>query len=131
MTYWIKATLNEKLFSSKVGSSFTWYLTKNDVNHYAMNTLLVLIVPFGSDLIRGLTTADFHPSWNFSVFSDRFIILVRVGMQCLRTLLSSFVGILSISHDLVGISIMNLYRLVSDIAVKLSSLVRNIFVIVW
>ena len=59
----------------------------------------VLVVPYGSDLIRGLTTADFHQSWNFPVFSDRFMILVRVSMQCLRTFLSSFVGMVSVSHD--------------------------------
>ena len=35
-------TLNERLFASKLGSSFTWYLTKEGVNHYAINTLLYL-----------------------------------------------------------------------------------------
>ena len=35
-------TLNERLFTGKLGSSFTWYLTKEEVNHYAINTLLYL-----------------------------------------------------------------------------------------
>ena len=81
-----------------------------------------MIVLFGSDLITGLTIADFHPLLNYCVFSGRFIILVRMGMQCLRTSFSSLVVIVSDSHDFVGILIMSLYRLVFDIAVKLSSL---------
>ena len=35
-------TQNEKLFTGKLSSSFTWYLTKEGVNHYAINTLLYL-----------------------------------------------------------------------------------------
>ena len=35
-------TPNEKLFSGKLGSSFTWYLSKEGVNHYAINTLIYL-----------------------------------------------------------------------------------------
>ena len=35
-------TPNERLFVGKPGSSFTWYLTKEGVNHYAINTLLFL-----------------------------------------------------------------------------------------
>ena len=35
-------TPNEILFASKLCSSFTWYLTKDGVNHYAINTLLYL-----------------------------------------------------------------------------------------
>ena len=87
-------------------------------------------MPFASDLISCLTIADFHPSWNFPVFSDVFMILVRVDMQCLRTFFSRFVGIVSISHDFVGISIMSLYRLVYDIVVKLSSLGTSLL-LVW
>ena len=33
-------TPNERLFAGKLGSSFTWYLTKNGVHHYAINTLI-------------------------------------------------------------------------------------------
>ena len=33
---------NEKLFTGKLISSFTWYLTKEGVNHYAINSLLYL-----------------------------------------------------------------------------------------
>ena len=32
-------TPNERLFAGKLGSSFTWYLNKNGVRHYAINTL--------------------------------------------------------------------------------------------
>ena len=32
-------TPNERLFAGKLGSSFTWHLTKDGVNHYAINTL--------------------------------------------------------------------------------------------
>ena len=88
-------------------------------------------MPIGSDLIMGLTIAYFHPSWNFPLFSDRFMILVRVNMQCLRTFLSSLVGIVSISHDFVGIYIISLYRLVSDIVVKLSSLGTSLLSVRW
>ena len=35
-------TPNERLFAGKIGSSFTWYLTKNGVHHYAINMLLYL-----------------------------------------------------------------------------------------
>ena len=35
-------TPNKVLFASKLGSQFTWYLTKNGVNHYAINSLLYL-----------------------------------------------------------------------------------------
>ena len=35
-------TPNERLFASELGSSFTWYLTKEGVNHFAINTLLYL-----------------------------------------------------------------------------------------
>ena len=35
-------TLNERLFTSKLGSSFTWYLTMNAAHHYCINTLLYL-----------------------------------------------------------------------------------------
>ena len=38
----IITTPNERLFASKLGSSFTWYLTKNGVHQYAINTLLYL-----------------------------------------------------------------------------------------
>ena len=50
------------------------------------------------------------------------MILFKVGMQCLSTLFSGFVGMISISPDLVVISIMSLYRLVSDRAANFSSL---------
>ena len=33
---------NERLFASKLSSSFTWYLIKDGVNHYAINSLLYL-----------------------------------------------------------------------------------------
>ena len=32
-------TLNKRLFAGKLGSSFTWYLTKNGDYNYVMNTL--------------------------------------------------------------------------------------------
>ena len=32
----------ERLITGKLGSSFTWYVTNEGVNHYAMNTLLYL-----------------------------------------------------------------------------------------
>ena len=35
-------TLNERLFAGKLGSSFTWHLTKDGVQHYAINSLLYL-----------------------------------------------------------------------------------------
>ena len=34
------STLNERLYAGKFGSLFTWYLTKEGVNYYAINTLL-------------------------------------------------------------------------------------------
>ena len=33
-------TLNERIFAGKFGSSFTWYMNKNGIYHYAINTLL-------------------------------------------------------------------------------------------
>ena len=33
---------NEVLFASKLGFQFTWYLNKNEVNYYAINSLLYL-----------------------------------------------------------------------------------------
>ena len=62
-----------------VGGAFSTILEMKD--RLLTGLWFVLIVPFGSDLIRGLTIADFHPSWNSPAFSDRFMILVRVGMQ--------------------------------------------------
>ena len=38
----ITTTPNEVLFANKLGSQFTWYLTKNEVNQYAINSLLYL-----------------------------------------------------------------------------------------
>ena len=35
-------TLNKRLFAETLSSSFIWYLTKNGVHHYAINTLLYL-----------------------------------------------------------------------------------------
>ena len=35
-------TPNERLFAGKLSSSFTWYSTKEGVNHYAINSLLYL-----------------------------------------------------------------------------------------
>ena len=35
-------TLNERLFAGKLHSSFTWYLDKKEVHHYAIKTLLYL-----------------------------------------------------------------------------------------
>ena len=35
-------TPNERLFAGKLDSLFTWYLTKNGINNYAINTLLYL-----------------------------------------------------------------------------------------
>ena len=35
-------TPNERLFAGKLGTSFTWYINKNRVLHYAINTLLYL-----------------------------------------------------------------------------------------
>ena len=35
-------TPHERLFAGKLSSSFVWYLTKNGVHHYAINTLLHL-----------------------------------------------------------------------------------------
>ena len=38
----IITTLNERLFAGKLSASFTWYLTKEGVNDYAINSLLYL-----------------------------------------------------------------------------------------
>ena len=35
-------TPNERLFAGKLGFTFTWYLTKEGINHFAINTLLYL-----------------------------------------------------------------------------------------
>ena len=35
-------TLNEKLFSCKLSSWYTWYLTKDGIGHYAINSFLYL-----------------------------------------------------------------------------------------
>ena len=35
-------TLNERLFTGKLSSWYNWYLTKDGVNHYAINSLLYL-----------------------------------------------------------------------------------------
>ena len=50
------------------------------------------------------------------------MILLNVGMQCLSALFSNFVGMISISHHLVAISRMGLYRLFSDRVANFSSL---------
>ena len=36
------STLNEKLFASKLDSWYNWYLTKDEIGHYAINSLLYL-----------------------------------------------------------------------------------------
>ena len=33
---------NEKLFAGKLSTAFTWYVNRNGVNHYAINSLLYL-----------------------------------------------------------------------------------------
>ena len=33
---------NEKLFTGKLSTTFTWYVSKNGVHHYAINLLLYL-----------------------------------------------------------------------------------------
>ena len=50
------------------------------------------------------------------------MILVKVGMHCLSNPFSSFVEMMYISHDLVVISIMSLYRLVFHRVANFSSL---------
>ena len=35
-------TLNEKLFANMLSSWYTWYLTKDAVHHYAINSLFYL-----------------------------------------------------------------------------------------
>ena len=35
-------TQSERLFAGKLGSLFTWYLTKSGVHHNAINSLLYL-----------------------------------------------------------------------------------------
>ena len=37
-------TPNERLFTSKLNSLLAWYLTKEGVNHYAINSLLYLTI---------------------------------------------------------------------------------------
>ena len=39
---YITTTQNERLFADKLGASFTWYMNKNGVHHYAINTLWYL-----------------------------------------------------------------------------------------
>ena len=35
-------TLNERLFAGELTTAFTWYVNKNGVHHYAINSLLYL-----------------------------------------------------------------------------------------
>ena len=66
--------------------------------------------------MSGLTVADFHFSENSPLFMERFAILVRAGMIVGSISLSSFVGIMSLSHVFVGISLISLSRLFSVVA---------------
>ena len=43
------------------------------------------------------------------MLGDRSMVLVKMGMPGLSTLFSSFVGMISISYDLVAISIISSY----------------------
>ena len=54
-------------------------------------------------------TAVFHCELKCPLSSDKLMIFVIAGMQLCNTCLSSFVEIISSSHDLVGISIITLY----------------------
>ena len=35
-------TPNERIFAGELGTAFTWYVNKNGVHHYAINSLLYL-----------------------------------------------------------------------------------------
>ena len=76
------------------------------------------MVPLLCDFISGLTVADFHFSEKTPLFMERFAILVRAGMIVGSISLSSFVGILSLSHVFVGISIISLSKSSSVIVVN-------------
>ena len=52
--------------------------------------------------MSGHTTADFHCELKSPLSNDRLMIFVMVGMQLCNTCFSSFVEIISSSHDLVG-----------------------------
>ena len=60
--------------------------------------------------MSGLTVADFHFSENSPLFMERFVILVKAGKIVGNIYLSSFVGIMSLSHVFVGISLISLSR---------------------
>ena len=67
------------------------------------------------------TTADFHCDLNSSLSNDKLMIFVIAGMQVYSTHLSSFVEIISSSHDLVGMSTINFYSWSSVSVVNLLS----------
>ena len=43
---------NVRLFTGKLSSSFTWYLTKNGGHHYAIDTLLYLRTSKEKNILR-------------------------------------------------------------------------------
>ena len=60
-------TSNETLFTCKLTSSFPWYLTKEGVNHYAVNFLLYLIIvreKYTKNVCR-IYFADMHVCKNY------------------------------------------------------------------
>ena len=80
-----------------------------------------MFVPLDRDLMSSCTTADFHCELNSPLSSNKLMILVIAGMQLCNTCLSSFVEIMSNSHDLVGMSIITLYSWSSVSVVNLLS----------
>ena len=59
--------------------------------------------------MRGLTIASFQSSKKCPVLNERLTTLVDASIQCVRTFLRNFVGILSSSQVVDGISIIILY----------------------
>ena len=55
--------------------------------------------------MRGLTIASFQSSKKCPKLNERLTTLVNAGIQCVRTFLRNFVGIMSSSQVVDGISI--------------------------
>ena len=72
------STPNERLFASKHGSSFNWYLAKEGVNHYAINTLLYL-KPLGEKYVK---------------MYEEFIIQLCMYTKVIRILSNSYVYVM-------------------------------------
>ena len=55
--------------------------------------------------MTGLTIASFQSSKKYPELNERLTTLVTAGIQCMRTFLRNFVGIMSSSQVVDGISI--------------------------